>query len=491
MSALPTAEVSRDPRAGESLQLVTHIPAADRVPVLEKILFSAGTSTEYIATGLTTGVLWMPYFNIGLGMSPMLVGAVLMLLRTWEGFADPFLGNWSDNARTPWGRRRPFILLGAVLAAAIFPLFWHVPAAWSEHAKAGALVIVGLLFFTAFATWGMPYYGLQMELTSNYDERTRLSSYMALFSKLSSLAGGWVLAFVTGGWFINATTGKGDIVIGMRTGCWLISAAILLFGICPALFVKERYRGGRAPKPRDPFWNSVKESARCAPLWALIGVSFCLLVGATSTGTLAQYLSIYLVFGGDIHAASVVGGWKNTVIVAAGVLSIPLWAWLGERFDKKIMVIALLVMGIAGIELNAFCLRPDMPYLQIVPGVFESGAYGALWLFLPSMKADVADWDERQTSRRREGALNAFYSWFVKAALTCGIGFGAVVIQASGYHAGVAAQPPAVLHRMMAIYLVLPAVLYGAAIAVACRYPLDRGAMAGIRAELEARRGKA
>ena len=466
------------------------IPAADRIPLAQKIAFSTGTSVEYVATGLTTGLLWMPYFNIGLGMSPVMVGAVLMVLRIWEAFADPFLGNLSDNARTRWGRRRPFIALGALLTAAIFPLFWHLPVTWSEPAKAAALVVVGVLFFTSFATWGMPYYGLQMELTSDYDERTRLTSYMAVFSKLSSLAGGWVLALVTGHAFLNSATGKGDIVIGMRTGCWFISAVILVLGICPALFVKERY--ATAPrKKRDPFSNSVKESARCGPLWALIGISFCLLLGSVVTGTLSQYLTIYLVFNGDMHAASVVGGWKNTVIVMTGIVSIPLWAWMAERLDKKIMVIGMLLMSIAGVELNYFCLRPDLPYLQIVTGVLEMGAYGALWLFLPSMKADVADWDELQTARRREGSLNAFYSWFIKLSLTCGVGVGALVLGSSGFDAHAPAQPPVVLHRMMAMYLVLPALIYAIAIGIACRYPLNRGSMRVIRAELERRRGVA
>ena len=470
--------------------LVTHIPVQDRIPVFQKIMFAMGTNTEYAATSLTTGVLWMPYFNIGMGMSPVTVGIVLMILRVWEAFADPFLGNLSDNAHTRWGRRRPFIAVGAMFIAGLFPLLWHMPVGWSEQAKAVYLVVVGILFFTAFATWGMPYYGLQMELTSNYDERTRLSSYMALFSKLSSLAGGWVMAFVTGAWFINASTGKGDIVIGMRTGCWFISAVIILFGLCPALFVKERHYDVETKQQREPLWKSVKESAQCGPLWALIGISFFLLVGTMSTGTLAQYITIYKVFGGDMHAASIVGGWKSTVIVVTGIVSIPLWAWLGERFDKKIMVIAMLAMGILGVQLNYFCLRPDMPYLQILPGVFEVGAYSALWLFIPSMKADVADWDELKTTRRREGSINSFYSWFIKVSLTCGIGLGAAVLQFSGFQAKLPVQPPEVLARMMTLYQVLPAISYGIGILIACFYPVTRQRMAAIRAELESRCGQ-
>lgn len=473
---------------GES-SLVTHIPAADRIPLLQKIFFSAGTGTEYAAVGLMTGVLWMPYFNIGMGLDPVLLGIILMILRTWEAFADPFIGNVSDNARTRWGRRRPFMVVGAILAGCLYPLFWHVPLDWSEQWKAGYLVAVGVLFFTAFATWAMPYYGLQLELTPNYDERTRLSACMALFTKLASLAGGWVLAIVTGHWFVNPSTGKADIILGMQTFCWVIAGAIILFGLLPALFVRERLSGEAARQPKEKFWTSLKDSAHCGPLWALIGISFFLLMGTMSVSTLAQYLSIYYVFDGDLAAASIVGGWKNTVIVITGIVTIPLWTWLGERFDKKAMVVTLLILSIAGVLLNYFCLRPDMPYLQILPGVLEAGAFGALWLFLPSMKADVADYDELHTARRREGSLNAFYSWFVKVSVTCAIGLGGAVLKFSGFDAKLASQPPEVLQKMFLLYLALPTVIWGGAILIACLYPLNRARMADIREKLESRRG--
>lgn len=467
------------------------IPPEDRIPLLQKVMFSTGMNTEYVATGLMTGVLWMPFFNIGLGLSPMLLGIVLMILRMWEAFADPFLGNISDNARTRWGRRRPFMAVGAVLTGCLYPLFWFVPPAWSDHAQAAYLVAVGLVFFTAFATWAMPYYGLQLELTPNYDERTRLSSFMAFFSKVSSLAGGWVLAVVTGAWFINPATGKGDILIGMRTGCWFIAGAIIVFGLLPALFVKERYydKEARLQKP-ERFWTSMKESAQCKPLWSLIGISFFLVLGTMSVSTLSQYLSIYYVFQGDISASSVVFGWKNTAIVITGIVCLPLWTRLGERFDKKAMIIAMLLLSCVGILMNAFCLRPDMPYLQIIPGIFESGAYAALWLFLPSMKADAADFDELQTNRRREGSINAFYSWFIKVSLTCAVGIGGAVLEFSGFNAKLPQQPPEVLQKMFSLYLVVPTVIWGVALLLAIFYPLNRQRMNEIRTELEARRGK-
>lgn len=469
----------------------SQIPEADRIPLPQKIAFSAGVNTEYLATGLLTGSLWMPYFNIGLGIRPSVLGLILSIFLTWNAFSDPVMGNLSDNARTKWGRRRPFIALGAILAGCLYPLFWQMPTGLGDTGKVVYLAILGIVFFSSYTMWSMPYYGLQMELTPDYDERTRLAGWMALFGKIANLAGGWVLALATSHWFANPVTGKGDILIGMKTIGWFIAAAILLFGLAPALFVKERYYEKEASRqPKEPFWRSMKESATCKPLWSLIGISFFMVLGTGAVATLTQYVNIYYVFDGDLASAAVVGGWKSTVLVVTGILLIPVWTWLAERFDKKAILLSMILFGMIGHLANYFCMRPDLPYLQIVSGVFESAAISAVWLFIPSMKADIADQDELTTSRRREGSINSFFSWFIKASMTCAVGAGGLVLEFCGFSAKAVHQPPEVLQRMFWTYLLLPVGISLIAAVIAVFYPLNRQRMQEIRGELEARRGR-
>lgn len=499
----------------------SNIKPADRIPLFQKLMFSAGVNMDYVATGLMTGVLWMPFFNIGLGMEPVVLGGILMILRAWDAITDPLMGNISDNARTRWGRRRPFMFCGAILTALLYPLFWYLPEGLGDTGKAVYLTIVGMVFFVCFTTWSMPYYGLQLELTPNYDERTRLTAWMTFFGKLSSLAGSWVLAFaiLVGSLVLGdpkAFAGKGDfiesllrgiqpwlatfagedaaekpIVAGMRVCCWLIALGIVCFGLLPALFVKERFHETEANRHApEPFWQSVRESLRCKPLWGLISISFFLVLGSASVGTLGQYVNFYYVNHGDLAKGAMIAGWKGTVVVIAGILSIPFFTWLGEKWDKRSVVLTMLVGSMVGHLLNYFLMTPDNPYLQIIPGVFESSAIAAVWLFLPSMKADVADWDEWHTTRRREGAINAFYSWFIKASLTCSMGLGGLVLQLTGFQTKLAEQPQEVLDRMFWVYLLLPLVIWSAAVVSVWFYPLDRKSCAVLRTNLEARRGQ-
>ena len=519
------------------------IKDSDRIPFFQKVMFSAGVNMDYVATGLL-GVLWMPFFNLGLGLNPIVLGGILMVLQAWNAICDPVMGNLSDNARTRWGRRRPFMFVGAITTAVLYPLLWNIPAcvrsgdSWlataagwlpfisgfglssSELATALYLCLVGMLFFTSFSVWSMPYYGMQLELTPDYDERTRLTAWMTLFGKMSSLIGSWILAvvlligmlvlgdpkalegkpaFVRGlletvqPWLVSlagAQPGEKPIVIGMRLICWVVAAGILCFGLLPALFGRERYYQKDASKQtRDPFWKSIGESLRCRPLWSLISVSFFLVMGSCSVGSLGQYVNFYYVCGGDLAKAALIGGLKGTVIVVAGIASIPFFTWLAEKYDKRTVVLVMLASSMLGHCLNFFLMTPAHPYWQVIPGVFESCSIAAVWLFLPSMKADVADWDELHTGRRREGALNAFYSWFIKASFTCSMGLGGMVLQLSGFTASLPEQPTQVLHRMFAIYLLLPISIWAVGLLSVWFYPLTRSRSVAIRAELEARRG--
>ncbi|MET0261660.1 MAG: MFS transporter [Rariglobus sp.] len=522
----------------------SNISDADRIPLFQKIMFSLGQNTDYVATGLMTSVMWMPFFNIGMGLSPVVLGIVLMVLRAWDAITDPIMGNISDNTRTRWGRRRPYMFFGAISTALLYPLMWHFPesvlngtswlaaaADWipfisslglsaADKATSLYLIFMGMIFFTSFTFWSMPYYGLQLELTPNYDERTRLTAVMALISKLTALVTGWAFVVIV---FIG-TIAQGDfkvldgkpewirnfftwiqpwlhslasdhvnerpIVTGMRLMCWVIAFMILVFGILPAIFVKERYYAKEASKQaREPFWQSVRESMRCGPLWSLISVSFFLVMGYSAIGGLGQYVNIYYVCGGDLLKAGAITGIKGTVIAISGIGMLPFFAWLGEKYDKRTVVLLMLGMSMFGHLLNYWLMTPEHPYWQIIAGFFESSAIGAVWMFLPSMKADVADWDEQFTHRRREGSINAFYSWFIKASLTASMGIGGVVLAWSGFNRDFPQQPPDVLNRMFMIYLILPVAIWLVALVSVWFYPLTRRRCNEIRDVLEARRG--
>jgi len=131
------------------------------------------------------------YFAIFLtdvvGLSPGSAAVAILIGRSWDWINDPIMGHISDRTRTRWGRRRPFLLFGALPFAISFALLWWRPPLENRFALI-AYYSFAYLLYDASATFAyMPYFALTPELTESYDERTALTSYRMFFSILGSL----------------------------------------------------------------------------------------------------------------------------------------------------------------------------------------------------------------------------------------------------------------------------------------------------------------
>ncbi|PAX09071.1 MFS transporter [Sphingomonas lenta] len=461
----------------------------DRIPNGQKLAFALGGGSDVYGHQALADKLWLPYLNLGLAVSPVVAGFLLMYFRLLEAVLSPVFGTLSDNTRSRWGRRRPWIAVGALAMGLTFPLIFLPAPDWAPRATVLHILIVGTLFFGAYTMWSMPYFALGLEMTPSYDERTRLGAWMAMAVKVFTIPAGWILLFVSGGWFADAA-GRPDLAAGVRAFGWIFAPVVMGLALLPAIFVRERYYDAEVVRQApEPFWRSFRESAACRPLWPLILASALLVIGFSAVRSVGVYVNIYYVLRGDIPAATALEGLKYTVTFGVGLLSLPLLARLSERFDKRSVTVGLIAAAALGHLSNLVLLRPDMPYLQIIPAIFSAGLASSVWMFVPAMKADVADHDELATGKRREGSLNAFYGLFFKTAMVVSAGLGGFVLQATGFEVTRPAQSDAVLWRMVVAYSVVPAVIWGGCILAFRFYRLDRERLRQIRAALEARRG--
>jgi GPH family glycoside/pentoside/hexuronide:cation symporter len=463
------------------------------VPLPQKVAYGIGGMTENLANSLTQQMI-NPVFNIGLGISPTVLGVVLMIYRLWDAFADVFMGNLSDNTRSRWGRRRPFLVVGGLLTGLTFPLIWQARPEWSDTLTIGWALGAGLVFYSAFSIWAMPYYSLGMEMTPDYDERTRVVAQRAFFSKFVGLVSGWLMTLISLPLFAGLTAeGKPDLVAGMRNAGWIIGGVILLVAILPGLLVRERYYEKEVRRqPKVPLVKSFKETLRCRPFLLIIGIVVVQGLGYGVVGSLGLYLNIYYVFQGDVQAASLLEGFKSTACFLPGLLSVPFWTWASERFGKNATLAATLVIGMVANAAMFVCYTPEHPYLQIVPSLLMSAFGFGIWMIAPSMQADIVDHDELHTGERREGSFSAVFSWSLKLAGTLCAGISGLVIVWSGFDIAKYGdhQPPEVMLTMLSWYSFIPLFFCGVALVLLKFYPLDRARMHEIRARLEARRGR-
>src|SRR4029079_10927437 len=160
--------------------------AADRIPWSTLIAYGFGGLVP-IAIFNIAGQLMGLIGHIGLGLSAFWLGVVLIVPRLWDAIADPLVGHVSDNIRTRWGRRRPFLLVGGIMVAVSFVIMWWVPehktvSAWfatdtSYHwFQLGYILLWLLVFYSSVALFEVPHGALGMEMTGDYHERTRLFS---------------------------------------------------------------------------------------------------------------------------------------------------------------------------------------------------------------------------------------------------------------------------------------------------------------------------
>jgi GPH family glycoside/pentoside/hexuronide:cation symporter len=467
------------------------VASQDRVPIFQKFCYGIGCLAGQFG-GSVTIQMFNPVFNIALGISPAVIGGVLMIYRLWDAVTDVVMGNISDNTRTRWGRRRPYIVIGAVLSGFALPFLWQASPGWDEKIMIAYMVGAGLLLYTCLTVWGMPYYSLGMEMTPDYNERTRVTAVRAVFEKLAAILAGWMLALASLRIFANPATGEPDLANGMKYISWLLGFLLIVCGVLPGIFVKERYyKKDAAKQAKIGLMTSIKATLTCRPFMCVMMVYLLQIIGSSMVGSLGLYLNIYYVNGGDLQQASIIQGLKSTATLIPGILSVPFWAWVSEKFGKRHALGLTIAMGFVGNMLIYFCYTPEYPYLQIVPPVFLSAFGSGIWMLVPSMQADIADYDELHTGERREGSFSSVSSWFFKLSMTLTAGISGLILTWTGFDVVKYGkeQPPEVLERMLEWYVFLPMVLWVVALVLLKRYPLTHQVVMDIRKQLEERRG--
>lgn len=426
--------------------------------------------------------LAMPLFNIELGLAPAWIGAILMVGRIWDAVTNPIMGSISDNTRTRWGRRRPYLVLGAALTGLVYPLLWLAPRGWSPAATMTYLTIATLLLFTAFAAYSVPYMALGFELTPDTHERTRVQVWRGYFNLIPTVAMGWL-------YWLCQRPAFGDTLTGAR---WLgLAAAVVICvsGVIPGVFLRERYYQLSSRAVRESFWRTARAALANRPFVIVCLVIVTLIVGTQSTDALGLYVLAYYVFGGNTDAAAHLYGWGETgkLVVALGIL--PLLQWLELRIGKVRTLRWCIWCNLLGAASKWFLISPAHPWTwMIVVALTQAGNIG-FWVLVASMKADTCDWDELHSGRRREGIYGAVGNLIQKVAASLVYVLAGVILQLIGFDAALkAAQHPETVYWLRVAFSAVPVLSLVLCLVFLDRYRLTGTVMGDVRRQLEARR---
>ncbi len=423
--------------------------------------------------GLTTTLFFVQFYFLKFAadvllIAPGVVGAVFALGRVWDAISDPLVGRLSDRTHTRLGRRRPWMLAGIPVLAIAFAMTW-IPPRGLEGVALTAWITVGLLlYFTGFTVYFIPHQSLGAELSTRHHERTRIFG-----ARQASFIVGMFLAFGAIQYVTLAEDGRAAAARVVALALPIACAVLLL----PPLLLRERHEyqgrgGGEALAAlRDVLRNP--HAAR------ILVVQFVDSLGLGVVGVIAPFMAEYVMKRPDMI------GVLPAFLVVAQLVSIPLWVRLCRRYGKKQTWIVSMVGTAFAFGGLGFVSENSVVYASLVLvaiGIF-TGCGGAV---VPSLMADVIDFDEFATGERKEGIYSAALGFAFKSGAAIIVVVAGFTLQLAGFVPN-AEQGPAVRVAILALSSAVPFVAFLLGALVFRGFRLDAGEHARIRGAIDTR----
>jgi GPH family glycoside/pentoside/hexuronide:cation symporter len=416
------------------------------------------------------------------GIRPATAALIFLLVKIWDAVNDPIVGTLTDRTHTRWGRRRPWLLFGAVPFALAFFLQWLVPD-WSQAGLFWYYLLVALLLDTGFTAVNVPYAALTPELSPDYDERTSLNAYRFSFSILGGTVAAFFHAVIVGG--VEGTAVLPAYLFS--AGIW--AGVIILSNLITFAFTREPQFQRETPET-IPFFQGVKIALSNR---AFIYVTLIYLLAWLAIQFVQNNLILYVKYWGQAEEQF---QWLLLVLQVGSFVFLLIWSRLSQQLDKRKVYIIGTAFWIAAGVILFFVPAGNIAWLFVL-GPIASVGVSVCYLIPWSLLPDVVDLDEMETGQRREGIYYGFFVFLQKLGISLGLAASNLILEATGYvkpaYAGAPlapVQPEAVLLALRIFVGLMPVVILLLSYVVIARYPLSRERHAQIRATLAARRDR-
>ncbi len=502
---------------------LTHtIAPEDRVPIPQKIGYGIGSFIDMWGHWLYPTVAFQ-IFGLYLGVPQWQIGVAVILNRLFDAVSDPVFGWLSDNFRSRFGRRRPFMMVGCVIAGAGLPFLLAVNPGWGSTHLFGVelsryfwfMLISSALYLPMVSSFNMPYQSLGNELTPDYHERTMLFSFKNAIQKVPEVGlfyfgnffsmAVWVgasrdnvfdclkrLLTSTAAWRSAPPGTNPNTLVGAQVFLAFAGLVMIVAGLTSFALVRERYYDKLVATKQSKI--SIKETLwqtlRCRPFRIQLLMTLAYQMGLSMVSTLGLAATIYYVCAGDKPLGNYWNFWMGISGMVLGFLGIPVYGviarWTGKRQAMWCVFATAIVVFVA----TWWLYNPHVIWLQIFASGFIAFTGAGFWTVMGSIGADVMDYDELENGRRREGSFAACNSWIMKVGMALGAGISFFILSWVGFDSNVAIQTGFTIFMIRFLLAAIPIAGLVLAMLALARFPLTQEKMAEIRQQLEARRGK-
>jgi GPH family glycoside/pentoside/hexuronide:cation symporter len=383
---------------------------------------------------------------------------------------------------------------------------WWTTAAQSIRAEWSTFlylsVMITLLLAVGYTLFNVPHYAMGYEMTTDYDERTHLFKWRFVFFAAAGFLTPWIMPLCM--WF------EGDRAQLLRGSHGVLPVAVIL-GIVilatgiPSLFCKERIVIAKQ-EAKIRFLEAARLTLRNRPFLLLLGSNFIARFGMAITGVFFYYVFVYHIGRGQqLAGAALLAVFFNAINISNFLAMAPI-ASLSARIGKKPTLVLMLAMSALayaslavtftnsdesfisrGFSLGASSWTIFVQWPCIVTGVLIGVFTNTMPMITNSMIADICDYDELKSGKRREGFYGAVYTSFEKIAWSVSLGFQGVLLVASGFNASLTLQAPETIHYWFGALIITQPAGFLLGIVIILFYPLTRTRVEEIRSTLERR----
>ncbi len=493
---------------------------SNRVPLGQKMAFGSG----HLVLNLLPGSLgiFMFFLLTAFGMDPFLAGLLGGIPRIFDAITDPIMGFITDNTKSKWGRRRPYIFVGAILSGILFAVLWQLDSQNTQNYNFWYFLILSLVFMLGNTIYATPLVGLGYEMSSDYNERTRLMAFANIIGQVAWMIVPWfwvIIAspdiFPVAAEELSKITALGlgeqetaDLTRealqanGVRKLSIIVGAICIVFGILPAVFcrgIDDSNMENRKKITYNTMFSNLKdlvkgiiEVSKNKPFTKLCGATFLVFNGFQLVASFSFFIIVFYMYNGDYEATGNWPAWFSTVTaIMTAFIVIPIVSYLSTKIGKKNAFIISTLISIVGYILKWWAFNPENPYMLFMPIPFMAFGLGGLFTLMMSMTADVCDLDELDNGMpRKEGTFGAIYWWMVKFGQAIALVLGGLVLKIVGFDSDAATQTAEAMTNLRIADITIPAVTAALAIWVMWNYDFTEDKAQEIKNELINRRGE-
>ena len=432
------------------------------------------------------GFFLLIFYSQVLGVDARLIGLAITIALLLDALSDPVVGYWSDNFRSKWGRRHPFMYASALPVAASFFLLWNPPEGWSDVALFWYVLVISVLIRTCITFYETPSSALAPELSDNYDQRSGLLSLRFFFGWTGGNLMAVIMFVVLFPAFATPTIPNGQFNKDAYSTYGLIASVMIFVAIMvSALGTHKRIVHLKAPPPVRSLTIGLifKEIFETLANRSFIALFLAAIFGAIASGLSASMTFYFTTFFWgftpqqtglltiSVFVSAIIGAVMAPIVTKSigkkqGAMIIGLVAFLGAPLP-----IVLRLLGVMPENGD-----PTLFWIVMLANMVDTGLIICFQILSASMLADLVEDAEIKTGRRSEGIFFAASTFIRKSVQGLGVITAGFVLAAAQFPAGVKPDqiPEEALTRLGLFYVPTILFLWLTMLAIMSTYRLKR-----------------